>query len=77
MRGCRSSAPIDDSPGGTTGAGRENRRLLEDVCRAASFHLGAYDSRILVWLTTFELSIVAMIAGSRGNPRLIVISDGQ
>jgi hypothetical protein len=54
---------IYDSPPGT-GAWRDgNLRLLEDACRAAGIPLGAYDYRILVWLTTWEPATCAVIAG--------------
>jgi hypothetical protein len=54
---------IYDSPPGTGAWGDGNLRLLEDACRAAGVQLGAYDTRILVWLTGWEPSTCAVIAG--------------
>jgi hypothetical protein len=51
------------SPPGTGVWGAGNLRLLEDACRAAGVQLGAYDYRILVWLTAWEPSTCAVIAG--------------
>jgi hypothetical protein len=50
-----------DSPPGGWGDG--NLRLLEDVCRTAGVQLGAYDTRILVWLAGWEPTTCAVIAG--------------
>jgi hypothetical protein len=52
---------IYDSQPGSWGDG--NLRLLEDACRAAGVQLGAYDHRILVWLTGWEPATCAVIAG--------------
>jgi hypothetical protein len=47
-----------------TGAWRDGSlRLLEDACRTAGVQLGAYDTRILVWLTGWEPTTCAVIAG--------------
>jgi hypothetical protein len=52
----------DTEPG--TGAWRDGSlRLLEDACRAAGVQVGAYDYKILVWLTTWEPATCAVIAG--------------
>jgi hypothetical protein len=50
------------SPPGTGAWGAGNLRLLEDACRAAGVQLGAYDYRILVWLTGWEPETCAVIA---------------
>jgi hypothetical protein len=54
---------IYDSPPGTGAWGDGNLRMLEDACRAAGVQLGAYDTRILVWLTGWEPTTCAVIAG--------------
>jgi hypothetical protein len=41
----------------------QNRLLLERACNAAGVELGAYDCRILDWLSGYEDSICAVIAG--------------
>jgi hypothetical protein len=38
-------------------------RLLDEACEAASVKVGAYDHRILIWLTGFEPEACAVIAG--------------
>jgi hypothetical protein len=43
--------------------GPQNRLLLERACKAAGVGLGAYDRRILDWLSGFEDSICAVVAG--------------
>jgi hypothetical protein len=52
---------ITHSPAGSWGAG--NHRLLEDACRTAGVELGAYDHSILLWLSGWEPSTVAVVAG--------------
>jgi hypothetical protein len=37
--------------------------LLEGACQAAGVQLGAYDHRILIWLTAWEPATCAVIAG--------------
>jgi hypothetical protein len=54
---------IYNSPPGTGAWGAGNLQLLEDACRAAGVQLGAYDYRILVWLTGWEPTTCAVIAG--------------
>jgi hypothetical protein len=60
---------IYDSDPGTGAWGDGNLRLLEDACRAAGVQLGAYDTRILVWLTGWEPTTCAVIAGLISRPR--------
>jgi hypothetical protein len=43
--------------------GPQNRLLLERACKAAGVELGAYDRRILDWLSGYEDSICAVVAG--------------
>ncbi|SNR34961.1 hypothetical protein [Actinomadura mexicana] len=40
-----------------------NRGRLTDACEAAGVELGAYDLRILEWLTVWEPEVVAVVAG--------------
>lgn len=54
---------IYDRPPGTGAWGDGNHRLMEDACTAAGVQLGAYDHRILVWLTGWEPTTCAVIAG--------------
>jgi hypothetical protein len=54
---------IYDSPPGTGAWGDGCHRLLEGACAAAGVQLGAYDHRILVWLTGWEPATCAVIAG--------------
>jgi hypothetical protein len=54
---------IYDSPPGTGAWGDGNLRLLEGACQAAGVQLGAYDHRILIWLTAWEPATCAVIAG--------------
>jgi len=54
---------IYDSPPGTGAWGDGNLRLLEGACRAAGVQLGAYDTRILLWLAGWEPTTCAVIAG--------------
>jgi hypothetical protein len=54
---------ITSSPPGTGAWADGNHRLLEDACRAAGVELGAYDHRILVWLSGYEPAAVAVVAG--------------
>ena len=54
---------IYDSPPGTGAWGDGCHRLLEGACAAAGVQLGAYDHRILVWVTTWEPATCAVIAG--------------
>jgi hypothetical protein len=55
---------INDLDAGT-GAWRDGSlRMLEAACRAAGVQLGAYDTRILVWLTGWEPTTCAVIGGS-------------
>ncbi len=41
----------------------ENRRLLGRVCQVAGVAMGRYDDRIVEWLSIWERSTVAVIAG--------------
>lgn len=55
-------AAIDASPG----TGRmfpHNHRMLEEACNKAGVELGAYDHRILAWLSGYEPATCAVIAG--------------
>jgi hypothetical protein len=47
----------------------ENRRLLGRVCQVAGLAMGRYDDRIAEWLSIWEPSTVAVVAGwiSRAN----------
>jgi hypothetical protein len=54
---------IYDSPPGTGAWGDGCHRLLEGACAAAGVQLSAYDHRILVWLTGWEPTTCAVIAG--------------
>jgi hypothetical protein len=58
---------ILDSPPGAWQDG--SLRLLEGACGAAGVKPGAYDHRILVWLTRFQPQVCAVIAGliTRGS----------
>ena len=38
-------------------------KLLEDACTAAGVEIGAYDHRILIWLSGWEPQICAVVAG--------------
>jgi hypothetical protein len=55
-----------------------NHKLLEDACRMAAVGLGAYDHRILVWLSGWEPQICAVIAGliSRAGARVRAAGSG-
>lgn len=53
---------LDSEPG--TGAWQKGSlALLMDACTDAGVAVGAYDSRILQWLTKWEPQTVAVIAG--------------
>jgi hypothetical protein len=54
---------IYDSTPGTGAWGAGNHRLLEDACRSAGVELGSYDQGVLLWLSGFEPSTCAVIAG--------------
>lgn len=43
-------------------AGRNELALLE-ACAAAGVHLGAYDRRVLAWLSGWEPQTVAVVVG--------------
>jgi hypothetical protein len=58
-----SARHIYDSPPGTGAWGDGNHRMLENACRTAGVELGAYDHAILVWLSGWEPSTVAVITG--------------
>ena len=40
-----------------------NHRLLDEACRAARAELGAWDHRVLLWLSGYEPETCAVIAG--------------
>ena len=40
-----------------------NHRLLDEACRAAGAELGAWDHRVLLWLSGYEPETCAEIAG--------------
>jgi|SRR5579862_3561569 len=42
---------------------KQNEQLLVQACESAGITLGAYDQRILTWLSGFEDSTCAVIAG--------------
>ncbi len=52
---------ITGSPAESWGPGMHKH--LEDACRAAGVTLGSYDHAILLWLSGWEPSTVAVIAG--------------
>jgi hypothetical protein len=55
-------AAFDADPG----AGKmapHNARMLAEACVAAGVELGAYDRRTLAWLSQWEPTTVAVIAG--------------
>ena len=54
---------IYDSPPGTGAWAAGNHRLLLDACAKAGVYLGAYDHRILVWLSGWAPATCAVIAG--------------
>jgi hypothetical protein len=54
---------IYDSPPGTGAWTAGNHRLLLDACASAGVYLGAYDHRIIEWLTGWESATCAVIAG--------------
>jgi hypothetical protein len=54
---------IYDSPPGTGAWAAGNHRLLLDACASAGVYLGAYDHRIIEWLTGWEPATCAVIAG--------------
>ena len=41
----------------------QNRFVLEQACEAAGVELGVYDRQILDWLSCFEDSVCAVVAG--------------
>jgi hypothetical protein len=51
---------ITDSPPGSHQNG--NLRHLEEACRTAGIRPGAYEVRVMVWLSTWEPQIVAVVA---------------
>ena len=57
----------------------QNRLLLERACQAARVDLGAYDARILDWLSGFEDSICAVVAGliTRAGEKTPANRDGD
>ncbi|WP_433464346.1 hypothetical protein [Spirillospora sp. CA-128828] len=40
-----------------------NRARLTEACESAGVELGAYDLRILEWLTVWEPEVIAVVAG--------------
>ena len=44
-----------------------NRRMLAEACEAAGVELGAYDAKILDWLSQWEPQTCAVIAGLIGR----------
>ena len=54
---------IYDRPPGTGAWAAGNHRLLLDACASAGVYLGAYDHRIIEWLTGWEPATCAVIAG--------------
>jgi hypothetical protein len=71
---------IRDLPPGTGAWTEGNQRLLTDALTAAGVALGAYDHRILDWLTGWEPQTLAVIAGwvTRANhePGSVVLPPG-
>jgi hypothetical protein len=46
----------------------QNLFVLEQACERAGVELGAYDKRILDWLSGFEDSICAVVSNRRAHP---------
>ncbi|WP_217197086.1 hypothetical protein [Streptomyces buecherae] len=68
MRGPRAAEPLPDVPSGPIDkepchfVPRTDRaRALRAELRAAGVELGAYDERIIAWLTGWEWSTVAVV----------------
>jgi hypothetical protein len=55
------AAASHPAPRGTMGA--RNFELLDEACLAARVELGAYDRRIIGWLSGWEPEICAVVAG--------------
>ena len=60
-RAAHTALPPDPSRGILTSA--ENLQMLERVLGAAHVEAGAYDYRVLTWLSGYEDSTVAVICG--------------
>lgn len=54
---------IYDGPPGTGAWAAGNHRLILGACASAGVYLGAYDHRIIEWLTGWEPAMCAVIAG--------------
>ena len=54
-------------------SGKQNRQLLTQACEQAGVTLGAYDQRIIDWLSGYEdatcMVIAGLIARAHGNHR--------
>ena len=58
---------IYDLEPGTCAWAAASHRLLEDACTAAGVELGAFDHQIAQWLSTWEPSTGAVVAGLIGR----------
>jgi hypothetical protein len=56
-------AVVPPGPGFAVLSAAQNRELLVRACSEAGVSLGAFDARILSWLSGFEDSACAVIAG--------------
>jgi hypothetical protein len=59
----RAAAVAVAEPGSSPVKPAKNRRLLGRVCQAAGVAMGRYDDRIVEWLSVWEPSTVAVVAG--------------
>jgi hypothetical protein len=57
---CRDAYGHPHTPGHM---GMVNRARLAEACDAAGVELGAYDMRVLDWVTRWEPEVVAVVAG--------------
>jgi len=81
VRHIRAALHATAEPGST---GRLSHALLESTCSAAGIRLGAFDHRILAWLSSAEAGTVAVVAGlisrahaSGDEPALVLIPGGS
>jgi hypothetical protein len=61
------AAALAAEPGMAPVRAAANRKLLSRVCAAAGVALGRYDDRIVEWLSIWEASTVAAVAGWAGR----------
>jgi hypothetical protein len=48
---------------GARGARERNHRMLDEACAAAGVELGAFDHRVIQWLSQWEPGTCAVVAG--------------